>query len=183
MENKFRCICELCTAISFTAFVINILFYPENISLYICMCSALIALFTLLDNRISDKDMAKKGIGSGKYTTWGKIYRGVLTVRLCLETIVSGINIFLILAYFLTRSNQGNIFEWVWGNMKIFNIIKKDNRDKKIIYQNANSSFDFDYSIQSGADDNGKDEPFFKDANKKIDTSITYELKEVDYYA
>ena len=71
----------------------------------------------------------------------------------------------------------------MWGNMKIFNIIKKDNRDKKIIYQNANSSFDFDYSIQSGADDNGKDETFFKDANKKIDTSITYELKEVDYYA
>lgn len=110
MENKFRCICELCTAISFTAFAINILFYPENISLYICMCSALIALFTLLANRASDKDMAKKGIGTGRYTTWGRIYRGVLTVRLCLETIVSGINIFLILAYFLTHSNQGNVF-------------------------------------------------------------------------
>lgn len=67
--------------------------------------------------------------------------------------------------------------------MKKINLIRKDNRDKRIIYQNANNSFDFDYSIQSGTDDNGRDEPFFKDANDKIDTSITYEIKEVDYYA
>lgn len=67
--------------------------------------------------------------------------------------------------------------------MKKINLIKKDNRDKCIIYQKANNSFDFDYSIQSGTDDNGKDEPFFRDANEKIDTSITYEIKEVDYYA
>lgn len=66
--------------------------------------------------------------------------------------------------------------------MKKINI-RKDKRDKCIIYQNANNSFDFDYSIQSGADDNGRDEPFFKNANEKIDTSITYEIKEVDYYA
>lgn len=67
--------------------------------------------------------------------------------------------------------------------MKIFNFIKKNNVDRCAIYQNANKSFDFDYSIQSGTDDNGKEEPFFKDANKNIDTSITYEMKEVDYYA
>lgn len=67
--------------------------------------------------------------------------------------------------------------------MKIFKLIKKDKRDKAIIYQNANKSFDFDYSIQTGIDDNGKDEPLFKDANEKIDTSVTYEIKEVDYYA
>lgn len=67
--------------------------------------------------------------------------------------------------------------------MKILNLIRKDNRAKCVIYQNANNSFDFDYSIQSGTDDNGKDEPIFKDANRKIDTSITYEIKEVDYYA
>lgn len=67
--------------------------------------------------------------------------------------------------------------------MKKINLIRKDNRDKCIIYQNANNSFDFDYSIQSGTDDNGRDEPLFKDANDKIDTSITYEIKEVDYYA
>lgn len=67
--------------------------------------------------------------------------------------------------------------------MKKINLIRKDNRDKCIIYQNANNSFDFDYSIQSGTDDNGRDEPFFKDANDNIDTSITYEIKEVDYHA
>jgi hypothetical protein len=67
--------------------------------------------------------------------------------------------------------------------MKIFNLIKKDNRDKCTIYQNANDSFEFDYSVQSGADDNGKDEPMFKNANKNIDVSVTYEMKEVDYYA
>lgn len=70
-----------------------------------------IALFTLLANRTSDKEMIKKGIGTGKYTTWGKVYRGVSTVRLWLETIISGMVIFLLLAYFLTHSNQGNIFE------------------------------------------------------------------------
>lgn len=111
MENKFRSICELCTALSFTAFGISIIFYPQNTNLYACMCSALIALFTLLANRTSDKDMIKKGIGTGKYTTLGKVYRGVSKVRLWLETIISGIVIFLILAYFLTHSNQGNIFE------------------------------------------------------------------------
>lgn len=67
--------------------------------------------------------------------------------------------------------------------MKLFNLIKKDNRDKSTIYQNANNSFDFDYSVQAGVDDNGKDEPLFENANKNIDTSITYEMKEVDYYA
>lgn len=67
--------------------------------------------------------------------------------------------------------------------MKKINLIRKDNRNKCSIYQNANNSFDFDYSIQFGTDDNGRDEPFFKDANDKIDTSITYEIKEVDYYA
>lgn len=67
--------------------------------------------------------------------------------------------------------------------MKKINLIKKDIRDKCIIYQKANNSFDFDYSLQSGTDDNGKDEPFFRDANEKINTSITYEIKEVDYYA
>lgn len=67
--------------------------------------------------------------------------------------------------------------------MKIFNIIKKDERDKRVIYQNANNSFEFDYSIQSGTDDNGKDEPLFKNANENIDTNVTYEMKEVDYYA
>lgn len=111
MENKFRCICELCTAISFTIFAINILFYPQNTSLYACMCSSLIALFTLLANRAGDKDMAKKGIGTGKYTTWGSIYRVVSTVRLWLETFESGVVFFLVLAYFLTHSNQGDIFE------------------------------------------------------------------------
>ena len=69
------------------------------------MCSALIALFTLLANRTSDKDMIKKGISTGKYTTWGKVYRGVSTVRLWLETIISGMVIFFVLAYFLTPSN------------------------------------------------------------------------------
>lgn len=68
-------------------------------------------------------------------------------------------------------------------DMKIFNLIKKDNRDKCAIFQNANKSFDFDYSVQSGADDNGRDEPFFEDANRNIDKSVTYEMKEVDYYA
>ena len=102
MENKFRSICELCTALSFTAFGISIIFYPQNTNLYACMCSALIALFTLLANRTSDKDMIKKGISTGKYTTWGKVYRGVSTVRLWLETIISGIVIFLILAYYET---------------------------------------------------------------------------------
>lgn len=111
MENKFRSICELCTAFSFTAFGINLIFYPKKIDGYACMCSALIALFTLLANRTSDKDMIKKGISTGKYTTWGKVYRGVSTVRLWLETIISGMVIFFVLAYFLTRSNQGNIFE------------------------------------------------------------------------
>lgn len=67
--------------------------------------------------------------------------------------------------------------------MKILNLIKKDSRDKSVIYQNANNSFDFDYSVQMGTDDNGKDEPLFKDANRKIDISVTYEMKEVDYYA
>jgi hypothetical protein len=111
MENKFRSICELCTALSFTAFGISVVFYPQNTNLYACMCSALIALFTLLANRTSDKDMIKKGIGTGKYTTWGKVFRCVSTVRLWLETVISGIVIFLVLAYFLTHSNQGNIFE------------------------------------------------------------------------
>ena len=111
MENKFRSICELCTALSFTAFGISIIFYPQNTNLYACMCSALIALFTLFANRLSDKDMIKKGISTGKYTMWGKIYRGISTVRLWIENIISGIVIFLILAYFLTYANQGCIFE------------------------------------------------------------------------
>ena len=67
--------------------------------------------------------------------------------------------------------------------MGILNYIKSDNRDKSTIYQNANNSFDFNYSIESGVDDNGKDEPYFDDANKSIDKSVTYEMKEVDYYA
>lgn len=41
---------------------------------------------------------------------WGKVYRGVSTVRFWLESIISGVVIFLILAFFLTRSNQGTIF-------------------------------------------------------------------------
>ena len=110
MENKFRCICELCTALSFSAFGISLVFYSQNTNLYTCMCSALIALFTLLANRASDKDMIKKGINTGKYTIWGKVYRGVSTIRLGLETILSGVALFLILAYFLTHSNQGDIF-------------------------------------------------------------------------
>lgn len=65
MENKFRSICELCTALSFTAFGISITFYPEKTNLYTCMCSALIALFTLLANRTSDKDMIKKELVQG----------------------------------------------------------------------------------------------------------------------
>ena len=67
--------------------------------------------------------------------------------------------------------------------MRILNAIKKDNRDKCIIYQNANNSFDFDYSLQIGTDDNGKDEPLFKEANSSIDIKTTYEMKEIDYYA
>lgn len=62
--------------------------------------------------------------------------------------------------------------------MKIFNLMK---RDKCAIYQNANNSFDFDYSVQTGS--NEKDSTLFKDANKNIDIGITYEMKEVDYYA
>ena len=111
MENKFRSICELCTAISFTVFGISISFYSENTNLYTCMCSALIALFTLLANRSSDKDMIKKGISTGKYSRWGRWYRVVSRVRFWLETIISGIVIFLILAFFLTYSNPGIIFE------------------------------------------------------------------------
>lgn len=111
MENKFRSICELCTALSFTVFGVSIIFYSKDTDLYACMCSALIALFTLLANRTSDKDMVKKGISTGKYSIWAKVYRGVSTVRLWLETIIAGVVIFLILAYFLTHSNQGNIFE------------------------------------------------------------------------
>lgn len=64
MENKFRSLCELCTAFGFTAFLINLLFYKSNINLYTYMCSALIALFTLLANRSSDKDIIQKGIGT-----------------------------------------------------------------------------------------------------------------------
>ena len=67
--------------------------------------------------------------------------------------------------------------------MKIFNFIKIDKRDKRAIYKNANNSFDFDYAIQTGVDDNGRDEPLFKEATDKIDLNDTYELKEVDYFA
>lgn len=67
--------------------------------------------------------------------------------------------------------------------MKIFDLVKRDKRDKSIIYQNANNSFDFDYTIQGGEDKNGKEEQLFKEASKSIDTSVTYEMKEVDYYA
>lgn len=113
MENKFRSICELCTAISFTAFSISIVFYREDTSLYACMCSALIALFTLLANRISDIDMMKKGIGTGKNFVWAKVYRGISKVRLWIETIMAGIAILLVLTYFLTNSSKGIIFEQV----------------------------------------------------------------------
>ena len=113
MENMFRSLCEFCTAVSFTVFGINIIFYPESTDLYLCMCSALIALFTLLANRTSDKDMIRKGIGTGKDTAWGKIYRGVSVFRLGLETVISGIVTFLVVAFFLTYSSQGNIFEQI----------------------------------------------------------------------
>lgn len=61
--------------------------------------------------------------------------------------------------------------------------IKKNNRNKRAIYQNANSSFDFDYSVQSNTGKKSGNETSFKDANKNIDTSVTYEMKEIDYYA
>ncbi|MCH5269075.1 MAG: hypothetical protein J1E62_12160 [Lachnospiraceae bacterium] len=67
--------------------------------------------------------------------------------------------------------------------MGLLNYIKSDSKDKSTIYRNANNSFNFDYSIQSGVDDNGKDEPYFNNANKCIDKNVTYEMKEVDYYA
>ena len=111
MENRFRGICELCTALTFTAFGINIVYYPENMDLYACMCSVLIATFTLLANRADDKDMAKKGIGTGRYDIRSRVYRYISTFRLWIETIVAGFAIFLILAYFLMYSNQGKIFE------------------------------------------------------------------------
>ncbi|MCH5269074.1 MAG: hypothetical protein J1E62_12155 [Lachnospiraceae bacterium] len=111
MENKFRGICELCTALTFTAFGINIVYYPQNTNPYACMCSALIATFTLLANRASDEDMAKKGIGTGRYEVHSKIYRYISKIRLLLETLVAGFAILLILAYFLMYSNQGKIFE------------------------------------------------------------------------
>ena len=66
--------------------------------------------------------------------------------------------------------------------MRLFNLIKMDNRDKQAIYKNANDSFDFSYSVQSGTDVNCK-EPLFKDANKSIDTGVTFQMKEADYYA
>lgn len=111
MENKFRSICELCTAISFTVFGINVVFYPQDNNLYVCMCSSLIAFFTLLANRTGDKDVIRKGIDTGKYTVWSRIYRWVSVGRLWLETIAAGITFFLILSYFLTYANQGNIFQ------------------------------------------------------------------------
>lgn len=65
--------------------------------------------------------------------------------------------------------------------MKIFDLLTKDNRDKCAIYQNANNSFDFDYLVISGVCDD-PEEPSFTNANKSIDTSVTHEIKEVDYY-
>ena len=67
--------------------------------------------------------------------------------------------------------------------MKILSLFKHDDRDRVLIYQNANNSFDFNYSVEDGVDENGKEEPKFKDANESINTDITYEMREVDYYA
>ena len=113
MENKFRSVCELCTAITFTAFLISMIFYFDSINLYACMCSALIALFTLLANRASDKEVIKKGIGASKNSYSSKAYRLVSKIRLWIETFIAGFAIFLVLAYFLTHSNQGDIFEQI----------------------------------------------------------------------
>lgn len=110
MENKFRCLCELCTALTFTAFLINLICNSKNTNVYVVMCSALIAIFTLLANRQSDKASVKKGIGSQRDSLLSKIYICILQIRLILETILAGISIFLILAYFITSSNQGEIF-------------------------------------------------------------------------
>ena len=67
--------------------------------------------------------------------------------------------------------------------MKILGLFKKDNKDKRTIYQNANDSFDFDHSVTSATCDDSTDGLLFTNANKNIDTSVTYEIKEVDYYA
>lgn len=67
--------------------------------------------------------------------------------------------------------------------MKIFKFLKRNNKTTEQIYQEAFELFDFDYSVESGLDDNGRDEPLFREANAEIDTTQTYELKEVDYFA
>lgn len=64
--------------------------------------------------------------------------------------------------------------------MKLFKFRKKD---KISIFKNALKSFDFNYVLSNDEDAIKKKEPKFADVVKNIDTSLIYNLKEVDYYA
>ena len=66
---------------------------------------------------------------------------------------------------------------------KLFSFKKKDKKSKEEIYQQANSSFEFNYSITNWLDQNKSiEEVAFSEAIQKMPQEAV-EMKEVDYYA
>lgn len=113
MENKFRWLCELCTAFSFTAFVINFFFYFNTINYSVYICSVAIVICTFVANASSDNDkrLIEKGILCSKKQKISKVYVCILKFRMRLEQLNVGILITLMLAYLFTASNKGTIFD------------------------------------------------------------------------
>lgn len=113
MENKFRWLCELCTAFSFTALVINFFFYFNTIDYNVYICSVAIVTCTFVANASSDNDksLIEKGILYSKRQKISKICVCILRFRMWLEHINGGILIALMLAYLFTASNKGTIFD------------------------------------------------------------------------
>lgn len=66
--------------------------------------------------------------------------------------------------------------------MKLSNLLKKDTRSKKEIYEKAISSFDFDYSISKGNRKGNEKQENVAKAIKCIPRE-QFNLQQVDYFA
>jgi hypothetical protein len=64
------------------------------------------------------------------------------------------------------------------------NLLKKDNRDKKDIYQNAMNSFPFDYQAASFNSVNAvREAPITEAVKQAADAGNISDMQEIDYYA
>lgn len=111
LENKFRWICEICTLFSFIGFVVGGEFYfmREDCGAYIC--AVIIVLSTLYSNVVSDSNNIDQGILWDKKTKWSKWYICISRIRYVLEKAFAAVLFILLLMYFFTVSNGGNIFK------------------------------------------------------------------------